>query len=82
MKYKTPVLIAFLLIGATASAETLRCGGKIVDVGMTMEQVDTPALLVDLDPQGYRPKDQWMQQLAGVSEGSITTLGAYHRPWQ
>ena len=39
MKYKTPVLIAFLLIGATASAETLRCGSKIVDVGMTMEQV-------------------------------------------
>jgi len=35
-----------------------------------------------LDPQGYRPKDQWMQQLASVSEGSQTTLGAYHRPWQ
>lgn len=35
-----------------------------------------------LDPQGYRPKDQWMQQLASVSEGSTTTLGAYHRPWQ
>ena len=35
-----------------------------------------------LDPQAYRPKDQWMQQLASVSEGSQTTLGAYHRPWQ
>lgn len=35
-----------------------------------------------LDPQGYRPKDHWMQQLASVSEGSTTTLGAYHRPWQ
>lgn len=35
-----------------------------------------------LDPQGYRPKDQWMQQLSSVSEGSTTTLGAYHRPWQ
>ncbi len=34
------------------------------------------------DPQGYRPKDQWMQRLAAVSEGSTTTLGAYHRPWQ
>jgi len=34
------------------------------------------------DPQGYRAQDQWMQQLAGVSEGSTTTLGAYHRPWQ
>jgi len=34
------------------------------------------------DPHGYEPKDQWMQKLAGVSEGSQTTLGAYHRPWQ
>ncbi len=31
---------------------------------------------------GYKPKDQWMRQLADVSEGSQTTLGAYHRPWQ
>ena len=35
-----------------------------------------------LDPQGYQPKDRWMQKLASVSEGSQTTLGAYHRPWQ
>jgi putative protease len=35
-----------------------------------------------LDPQGYQPKDRWMQKLAAVSEGSQTTLGAYHRPWQ
>lgn len=35
-----------------------------------------------LDPQAYQPKDHWMQQLAGVSEGLQTTLGAYHRPWQ
>lgn len=34
------------------------------------------------DPQAYQPKDQWMQQLDEVSEGSQTTLGAYHRPWQ
>lgn len=35
-----------------------------------------------LDTDGYQPKGQWMRELAGVSEGSQTTLGAYHRPWQ
>jgi putative protease len=35
-----------------------------------------------LDPQGYQPEDQWMRKLGTVSEGSQTTLGAYHRPWQ
>ena len=34
------------------------------------------------DPDNYRPKDKWMGALADVSEGSQTTLGAYHRPWQ
>jgi putative protease len=34
------------------------------------------------DPETYRPRDKWMQKLADVSEGSQTTLGAYHRPWQ
>ena len=34
------------------------------------------------DPQGYRPSARWMQELGSVSEGSHTTLGAYHRPWQ
>jgi len=35
-----------------------------------------------LDPTGYQPKKQWMRELDDVSEGSRTTLGAYHRPWQ
>ena len=35
-----------------------------------------------LDPENYQPKDQWMRELESVSEGSQTTLGAYHRPWQ
>jgi uncharacterized protein DUF2845 len=39
MKIKIPVLIAFLIIGTSASAETLRCGSKIVDVGMNMDEV-------------------------------------------
>ncbi|MCF6320137.1 MAG: U32 family peptidase, partial [Proteobacteria bacterium] len=34
------------------------------------------------DPEHYQAKDQWMDELLKVSEGSQTTLGAYHRPWQ
>ena len=34
------------------------------------------------DPEHFQPRDQWMQELDSVSEGSQTTLGAYHRPWQ
>ncbi|HEY5776722.1 MAG TPA: peptidase U32 family protein [Xanthomonadales bacterium] len=34
------------------------------------------------NPDTYQPKDQWMRELSDVSEGSQTTLGAYHRPWQ
>ena len=30
----------------------------------------------------FNVRDTWMQQLADVSEGSQTTYGAYHRPWQ
>lgn len=34
------------------------------------------------DPGNYAPRGDWMNQLDSVSEGSQTTLGAYHRPWQ
>ena len=34
------------------------------------------------NPESYQAKDQWMRELSEVSEGSQTTLGAYHRPWQ
>ena len=33
-------------------------------------------------PANFVVKDQWRQVLAGLSEGSQTTLGAYHRAWQ
>jgi putative protease len=33
-------------------------------------------------PQQFQPRTDWMQTLGKVSEGSQTTLGAYHRPWQ
>lgn len=33
------------------------------------------------DPDGYQVKAAWQKGLANVSEGSQTTLGAYHRPW-
>jgi O2-independent ubiquinone biosynthesis protein UbiU len=30
----------------------------------------------------FQPREDWQEALAAVSEGSQTTLGAYHRPWQ
>ncbi|SEK87594.1 putative protease [Atopomonas hussainii] len=33
-------------------------------------------------PQQYCVEPQWNSVLAGLSEGSQTTLGAYHRAWQ
>jgi len=34
------------------------------------------------DPDSFVAKSQWMQDLASISEGTQTTLGAYNRPWQ
>jgi putative protease len=34
------------------------------------------------DPQMFCQKAEWQNRLASLSEGSQTTLGAYHRPWQ
>lgn len=34
------------------------------------------------DPERFTPKPEWQLQLAKVSEGTQTTLGAYNRPWQ
>lgn len=34
------------------------------------------------NPGAYQVKPEWDAQLARVSEGSQTTLGAYHRQWQ
>jgi len=31
---------------------------------------------------GFQPREDWMATLAGLSEGTQTTLGAYHRSWQ
>ena len=33
-------------------------------------------------PQGYNVQPAWRAALDGLSEGSQTTLGAYHRAWQ
>ena len=38
--------------------------------------------LVRRDPQNYYAQPQWHRVLAGLSEGSQTTLGAYSRSWQ
>jgi putative protease len=32
--------------------------------------------------QAFTPKAEWTSELALLSEGSQTTFGAYHRPWQ
>ncbi len=42
------------------------------------EAIDT----YQADPAAYQVKDAWNRVLANVSEGSQTTLGAYHREWQ
>ena len=34
------------------------------------------------DPERYHSRPEWDAELARVSEGAQTTLGAYHRPWQ
>lgn len=34
------------------------------------------------NPDSYQPRMEWLNVLEKVSEGSQTTLGAYHRPWQ
>ncbi|MBL4910594.1 MAG: U32 family peptidase [Alteromonadaceae bacterium] len=34
------------------------------------------------NPDGYQVENEWMATLANLSEGTQTTLGAYHRKWQ
>lgn len=34
------------------------------------------------DANNYHPQALWLETLQKVSEGTQTTLGAYHRPWQ
>ncbi|MNL73328.1 putative protease YhbU precursor [compost metagenome] len=34
------------------------------------------------DPAAYQAEAGWMEALGSMSEGTQTTLGAYHRKWQ
>lgn len=34
------------------------------------------------DPQGFKTQPRWTSALGKISEGTQTTLGAYHRKWQ
>jgi putative protease len=34
------------------------------------------------NPSTYKAEASWLSELSKVSEGTQTTLGAYHRPWQ
>jgi putative protease len=36
----------------------------------------------EYSPLTFVPKPEWMADLASMSEGTQTTLGAYNRPWQ
>ncbi|MDH5766459.1 MAG: U32 family peptidase, partial [Gammaproteobacteria bacterium] len=38
--------------------------------------------LCQQNTNSFKPQSKWMEELARVSEGAQTTLGAYHRPWQ
>lgn len=38
--------------------------------------------LCQKNPESFTQKTEWQNRLASLSEGSQTTLGAYHRPWQ
>ncbi|WKZ92880.1 U32 family peptidase [Chimaeribacter arupi] len=38
--------------------------------------------LCKADPNAFEPHPAWMTALGGLSEGTQTTLGAYHRKWQ
>ncbi|MEX8985918.1 U32 family peptidase, partial [Salmonella enterica] len=33
-------------------------------------------------PQNFVPQRDWMETRGAMSEGTQTTLGAYHRKWQ
>lgn len=37
---------------------------------------------LERDPEHFQPQAEWIAELGKVSEGTQTTLGAYHRPWQ
>lgn len=37
---------------------------------------------LEADTDGFTVEPQWQQTLAGLSEGGLTTLGAYHRKWK
>ena len=50
--------------------------GKVADVWRNA--IDSCAA----DSDSYVAQNSWMDALAGLSEGTQTTLGAYSRPWQ
>jgi len=37
---------------------------------------------LESDPDSYRVAEEWNHTLAALSEGGMTTLGAYHRKWK
>lgn len=56
-----------------------RSPAYITDVTRTWRQaLDS----LQLTPESLTIRDDWRQTLSGLSEGGLTTLGAYHRKWK
>ncbi len=76
-----PILPELLRIGAAAIKieGRQRSPAYVKQVTRIMREAIDACLA---DPENFTPKPEWMTQLAALSEGTQTTLGAYERTWQ
>ena len=66
-------------IGAVKIEGRQRSPAYIADVARTWRHaLDN----LEAGTEGFTVEPQWQQTLAGLSEGGLTTLGAYHRKWK
>lgn len=56
-----------------------RSPAYIADVARTWRQALDR---LEATPGVFSVESQWNQTLAGLSEGGLTTIGAYHRKWK
>ncbi len=76
-----PILSELLRIGVSA----IKIEGRQRSPSYVKQVTHIMREAIDLclaDPANYSPKPEWMKQLATLSEGMQTTLGAYERTWQ
>lgn len=70
---------------AAAGIKAIKIEGRQRSPAYTRQVVKTWRAAIDRyqqAPQQFQVEADWMQTLGELSEGSQTTLGAYHRPWQ